>query len=90
MFVLQNVHDILSSDYFGGMTQSEGILREILMVGDIVKRGPSASDVTFKTLTINDLRTRLHDRGLDFDGTREMLLSRLEKISNESVSYSEF
>ncbi|KAL7476441.1 hypothetical protein ACHAW6_002306 [Cyclotella cf. meneghiniana] len=89
MFVLQNVHDILSSEYFGGMTQSESILREILMVGDIVRRGPSANDVTFKTLTIDDLRTRLHDKGLDFDGTREMLLSRLEKKSNESVSYSE-
>ncbi|KAL7518763.1 hypothetical protein ACHAWX_003575 [Stephanocyclus meneghinianus] len=88
MFVLQNAHDILSSEYFGGMTQSESILREILMVGDIVRRGPSANDVTFKTLTINDLRTRLHDKGLDFDGTREMLLSRLEKKSNESVSYS--
>ena len=33
----------------------------------------------FSDMRVNDLRILLHKRGLDVDGSREMLISRLEE-----------
>ena len=33
----------------------------------------------FSTMRVNTMRKMLHDKGLDIDGSREMMIARLEK-----------
>jgi hypothetical protein len=42
-------------------------------------------DVDYSSMGVNLLRSRLEDRGLDVDGSREMLIKRLEGWDGEKL-----
>ena len=53
-----------------------------------VNRGDSGTSANtnndLSTMRVNDLRKMLNDKGLDVDGSREMMIARLEEITNTS------
>ena len=53
-----------------------------------MNRGDSGTSANtnndLSTMRVNDLRKMLNDKGLDVDGSREMMIARLEEITNTS------
>ncbi|KAL7528711.1 hypothetical protein ACHAWF_002673 [Thalassiosira exigua] len=78
-FILKNGKEVLASKSFENMPESRGVTREIISVAMMQLRGDDKKEVgELESLSINELRTRLHYRGKDFDGSRKRLISQLK------------
>lgn len=82
-YFVQNAHDVMESDGFKQIEESPAILKELLKVGVGGKKRPADTDAEeerdFKRMRIATLRQKLDERGLDIDGSKEMLVARLEE-----------
>ena len=79
-FILKNAEDVIKSDSFRDVMKTETITKEI-MLSMATAAGGKSNESGLDRMSINNLRMLLHEKGLDMDGSREMLESRL-KMSN--------
>lgn len=79
-FFLLNSKDVLKSEYSTCLRESSDLLSEILMIV-----GSNNETDSGKTLTVNELRLELSKRKLDADGSKEVLLSRLEEAKRQRI-----
>ena len=79
-FILNNAKEVITSDSFENGNMTKAITNEILVA--IFTAGDDNTDTDEKggeILSINYLRRVLYEKGLDIDGSREMLVSRLNE-----------
>ena len=84
-YFVENANDVMESDGFKQIEESPAILKELLKfgVGDKKRPADTSTDAgrggDFKRMRIATLRQKLDERGLDIDGSKEMLVARLEE-----------
>ena len=82
-FVVKNKAEILKKKTLANAT--EGLTNDILaaMMRGERKSGDRANDnaVEYSSMCISELRSNAHAKGLDVDGSREMLIAALEAAS---------
>ena len=71
-----NAGDALKSEHSKPLKESGELLAEILML-------VSNSNEDRETLAVNELRLELSKRKLDVDGSKEVLISRLEEAKRQ-------
>ena len=74
-FQENNAKEAFQSDSFNAVLKAEAMTRELLIAMSVRDEELEGDDC----LSINDLRLILHDLRLDIDGTKEMLLGRVEE-----------
>ncbi|KAL7538742.1 hypothetical protein ACHAWF_006197 [Thalassiosira exigua] len=78
-FTLKNGKEVLASESFEDMPESKSITREIISVAmRHLRSDDKREDSKLEDLSINELRSMLHSRGQDFDGSRKRLISQLQ------------
>jgi speckle-type POZ protein len=82
-YFVENPTSVMSSPGWANMRESAALLTELLEVAFSNKKrsAPAASNEARdnKRMCVSALRRRLDEKGLDVDGSREMLVSRLEE-----------
>ena len=81
-YFVANYEGVMASEGYKDIKESPNILQELLlaMAMDKKKKRP-ASDVgngEIKRMRVSDLRQKLDKKGLDVDGSKDMLVARLE------------
>ena len=74
-FIAENAQDVVKSDSFAELLKADDKIKEVILA--MITPGHNNNDE--KATSINDLRMALHNKGLDVDGSREMLTARLAK-----------
>ena len=88
-YFVKNVQDVMASDGYEQVAESPAIMREMMaaMAFSSKKRpAPADSDGDgrdYKRMRVASLRQKLDEKGLDVDGSKEMLVSRLEEAEND-------
>mmetsp|Transcript_11349 Transcript_11349/g.20884 ORF Transcript_11349/g.20884 Transcript_11349/m.20884 type:complete len:387 (-) Transcript_11349:228-1388(-) len=79
-FILKNTMEVIQSDSFENILMTKTITKEIMLAMASAEQGnnDSSDKKTDESVAINDLRMALYEKGLDIDGSREVLTSRLE------------
>ena len=75
-YLILNAKDVLKSEYSKPLKESGELLAEILML-------VSDNNEDRETLAVNELRLELSKRKLDVDGSKEVLISRLEEAKRQ-------
>jgi hypothetical protein len=75
-FILDNVTQVLHLFHGVDGSQSESMITDLLTA---LAKSNAGFDVYFKTISVVNLRKKLDERGLDVDGTHEMLVDSLER-----------
>jgi len=69
--------DVLNSESSKYLKESPKLLTELMMeISKSANKATSFGDG--RNVSVNDLREQLHEKGLDVDGSKEMLIARLE------------
>jgi len=76
-YLLLNAEDVLKSEHSKRLKESGELLAEMLM---------QVSSSSASTLTVNELRLELGKRQLDVDGSKEVLMSRLEEAKRQRTT----
>ena len=79
-FILKNAMEVIKSDSFENIIMAKTITKEIMLAMASAEHGStdSSDKKTDEFMAINDLRMALYAKGLDIDGPREVLTSRLK------------
>jgi hypothetical protein len=88
-FCAANLASVRSSPGWGKVEESFPLLKELMAVLRSDKKRPAPADAEerdCKRMCVSSLRRKLDERGLDVDGSREMLVRRLEKGENDDGS----
>ena len=93
-FFVRNAQAVMASKGFAKVKESPAVMAELMDVGfGGSKKRPASSDADgerdFKRMRVSTLRQKLDDKGLDVDGSKEMLVSRLEKAEDEARAQAE-
>ena len=85
----KNAQAVMASEGFEQVAESPAIMREMMAVGfgGSKKRSASSdadSDRDYKRMRVATLRQKLDEKKLDVDGSKEMLISRLEAADAEA------
>ena len=88
-YFVANADDVMASEGFDQVKESPSILTELMSValGGSKKRPASAdadNNRDYKRMRVATLRQKLDDKKLDVDGSKEMLISRLEAADAEA------
>jgi hypothetical protein len=88
-FFAANAKSVRASPGWAKLRESAALLDELMDVVFINKKIPDPADQSdeetdYKRMCVSTLRRKLEDRGLDVDGSREMLISRLEEGPNDA------
>jgi hypothetical protein len=78
--------EVMSSSGWAKLRESADLLTELLEVLASNKKSSAPANVdesVCKRMRVSTLRTKLEERGLDVDGSREMLIRRLEEGEND-------
>jgi hypothetical protein len=75
-FILDNVTQVLHLFHGVDGSQSESMITDLLTA---LAKSKAGLDGFFKTMSVVNLRKNLDKRGLDVDGTHEMLVDSLER-----------
>ena len=75
-FILDNVTQVLHLFHGVDGSQSESMITDLLTA---LAKSKAGLDGYFKTMSVVNLRKKLDERGLDVDGTHEMLVDSLER-----------
>ena len=75
-YFLLNAREVLKSEHSQCLRESGELLSEIMMI-------MTDNNTDGETLSVNELRLELGKRKLDVDGSKEALLSRLEKAKRQ-------
>ncbi|KAL7549518.1 hypothetical protein ACHAWF_012779 [Thalassiosira exigua] len=91
-YIVARASDFLQSDCSKNLNESPSLMKEIMLELCNSSNNDNRPDRSWKDATINWLREALYVRELAVDGSREMLISRLEKaggpISRLKTPYS--
>ena len=93
-YFVANAQAVMESEGFAQVKESPAVMAELMAVafGGSKKR-PASSDADsardYKRMRVSTLRQKLDDRSLDVDGSREMLVSRLEIADAEARAQAE-
>jgi len=68
--------DVMNTDSFSELSRSQVLMRELMM--SIVDYGRLPQIEGLRTMSVITLRKMLEEKGLDIDGSKEMLISRLQ------------
>ena len=82
-FFVKNSQAVMKSDGFEQVKESPAIMAELMVVGfggSTERPAPSDPDGErdYKRMRVSALRRKLDEKGFDVDGSKEMLISRLE------------
>mmetsp|Transcript_11454 Transcript_11454/g.25142 ORF Transcript_11454/g.25142 Transcript_11454/m.25142 type:complete len:373 (+) Transcript_11454:297-1415(+) len=76
-FIVSRSEDVLNSESSKHLKESPKLLTELVL--EISKSANIATPFDVgRNVSVNDLRGQLHDEGLDVDGSKEMLIARLQ------------
>ena len=89
-YFVTNAQDVMASDGYEQVTESPAIMREMMaaMAAGNKKRSagsPDAEGRDYKRMRVATLRQKLDEKGLDVDGSKEMLVSRLKEAEDDMV-----
>ena len=89
-YFVTNAQDVMASEGFAQVKESPVVMAELMaaMASGSKKRPASSgadSERDHKRMRVATLRQKLDDKGLDVDGSREMLAARLEEAENDVV-----
>jgi hypothetical protein len=91
-FFAKNAESVKASPGWAKLRESAALLDELMeVVVNNNKKGSDPADFDerdYKQIRISTLRRKLDDKSLDVDGSREMLISRLENAENGNGSAS--
>ena len=93
-YFVANAQAVMESEGFAQVKESPAVMAELMAVafGGSKKR-PASSDADsardYKRMRVSTLRQKLDDKGLDVDGSKEMLVSRLETAETEARAQAE-
>ena len=97
-FFVKNAQAVMASDGFEQVKESPAILTELMAAGfggdknriaSFGSFGALCSRDYYKRMCVSTLRQKLDDKGLDVDGSKEMLVSRLEEAETEARAQAE-
>ena len=92
-YMLANLKDVRKTDGYAKLKESPDVLEELLIeaaeANDKRSASPDLDERDPKRLCISALRSELNDKGLDVDGSREMLVSRLEEANAAEAAAAE-
>ncbi len=75
--------DLVNSMSFRELSESPELMTELMME---MTRLPATIDKRYgnavRNMTVNELRKKLNEMGLDVDGSKEMLISRYQDMEN--------
>ena len=78
-FFVKNAQAVMASEGFEKVAESPETMREMMSAMALgSKKQPASSDADYKRMSVATLRQKLDDKGLDVDGSKEMLVARLE------------
>lgn len=81
-FFLLNAEDVLKSEHSKCLKDSSELLAEMLLL----VAGSNGGTLTVKdTMSVNELRLELGKRKLDVEGSKEVLVSRLEEAKRQRI-----
>ena len=83
-----NREAVQASDGYNQIMESPKVLNELVTLGFANKKRPATADINgrdFKRMRVATLRQKLDAKGLDVDGSKEMLISRLEESEKDEV-----
>ena len=88
-YFVMNVQGVMASEGFAQVTESPAIMTELMAaVASGSKKRPASTDADgerdYKRMRVSTLRQKLDEKGLDVDGSRETLVSRLEEADAEA------
>ena len=89
-YFVTNAQAVMESEGFGQVKESPAIMAELMAeaLGGSKKR-PASSDADsgrdYKRMRVSTLRQQLDDNGLDVDGSKEMLVARLEEAESDVI-----
>jgi hypothetical protein len=83
-FFAKHAESVMSSSGWEKITESASILKELMEVLVASNKKRQALDIAdeerdYKHMRVSTLRRMLEEKGLDVDGSREMLIKRLEE-----------
>ena len=90
-YFIKNAPAVMESEGFEQVKESPSILTELIAVGfggSKKRPAPANSDSDdrgYKRMRVATLRQKLDEKGLDVDGSKEMLVSRLEEADNDII-----
>ena len=89
-FFVKNAEEVMASEGYEQVKESPAVMAELMAVmASGCKKRPASSDADagrdFKRMRVATLRQKLDDKGLDVDGSKDMLVSRLEDAENDIV-----
>jgi hypothetical protein len=89
-FFAANPTSVMSSSGWHTVEESLPLMKELMavIVSNKKRSAPAASDEErdYKRMRVSTLRRLLGENGLDYDGSREVLISRLEEVENADGS----
>ena len=88
-YFLANSEGIVNSEGYKDVAESTKIMGEMLAAVTRGKKRPAPDTVgerDLKRLCVATLRQKLHRKGLDFDGSKETLMTRLEEQLNAEAA----
>ncbi|KAL7532102.1 hypothetical protein ACHAXR_004437 [Thalassiosira sp. AJA248-18] len=89
-FILSNGQEVLSSDSFQGIPESKSLMREIISLATMKRRGDGKRELEDPAeLSMNELRAELYNNGEDIDGPRNRLISQLVKLKKRKMNAAE-
>lgn len=93
-FFVENAQEVMASDGFAQVKESPAVMAELmeLALGGSKKRpaeSPDAKSKDYKRMRVATLRQKLDEKGLDVDGSKEAIISRLEKSDFEEAAAEE-
>ena len=80
-FLVARLDDVMAGDSYQQLQSSDKLISELLKFTKTSGRGTDTNDL--KTLSVVALRQKLQHKYLNIDGSKEMLISRLEEFSND-------
>jgi len=92
-FFANNAPAVMKTPGWRKMTESAAVLAEVMQIS-MGNMGPIVShvdigDMSLDRMTVSSLRRHLDARGKDVDGSKEMLISRLEALRREDLEGTE-
>ena len=93
-FFVKNAEEVMASEGFAQVKESPAVLTELIAAMPCgSKKRPASSDADgerdFKRMRVAALRQKLDEKRLDVDGSKDMLVSRLETAEAEARAQAE-
>lgn len=89
-YFVVNSEDVMASTGYAQVTESPTVMAELMAAMTSGKRKRAGGDTrtddgNYKRMRVASLRKKLDEKGLDVDGSKEMLIARLEAVDREAA-----